>query len=406
MELDALNVSASELNAGKLFARPSGVRWLTLGFSIVALGSLSQGVGLSVQRMVSAAATRPPTVSRRPEGRPRAVSPNTTLTKHARLAFIERSQVWTTTDVPNMNLRSGPGGPGAFKPDQMVICDYVEMRMHGATRKFQCAIRAGDVVKVRYGAHNGEVEGSVLATRLLWALGFIADRVYPARVTCRGCASDPWNHRGPVSGEQVFDPAVIERKPPGYEMAEDDERKAGWAWGELDLVDESLGGASVQQRDALKLLAVFMQHTDTKPQQQRLLCGGVITEAGECDHPFLFLHDVGLTFGRAQFFHSNRPTSVNLDAWVRTPIWRDRDRCIGDLSRSHNGTLANPHIGEAGRSFLANLLVQLTDRQVRDLFEVARVDRRSASHSPASVDDWIAAFNHKRTEIATTRCPA
>jgi hypothetical protein len=197
----------------------------------------------------------------------------------------------------------------------MVVCDYVEMRMHGAKRKFHCAIRAGDVVMVRYGAHNGEVEGSVLATRLLWALGFVADHVYPVRVTCRGCASDPWNHRAPVSGEQVFDPAVIERKPPGYEMWEGDDRKAGWASGELDLFDESLGGASVQQRDALKLLAVFMQHTDTKPQQQRLLCADGLSGVGECDHPFLFLHDVGLTFGRAQFFHSNRPASVNLDGW-------------------------------------------------------------------------------------------
>ena len=391
---------------GKLLAQNSRVRWLTLGFSLVALGNLRSGVGPFIQCTVSGAATRPPTVSRRAEGGPQAVSPNTILTKHARFVFIERAQVWTKTDVSRMNLRIGPGGPGGFQPNEMVVCDYVEMRMHGATRKFHCAIHAGDVVKVRYGAHNGEVEGSVLATRLLWALGFVADSVYPVRVTCRGCASDPWNHRAPVSGEQVCDPAVIERKPPGYEMRESDDRKAGWAWGELDLVDESLGGASVQQRDALKLLAVFMQHTDSKPQQQRLLCAGGLTGAGACDQPFLFLHDVGLTFGRAQFFHSNRPTSVNLDGWSRTSIWRDRDRCIGDLSRSHNGTLANPHISEAGRSFLANLLVQLTDRQLRDLFEVAGVDRRSVSRSPASLDDSIAAFNHKRTEIVTTHCPA
>jgi hypothetical protein len=52
------------------------------------------------------------------------------------------------------------------------------------------------------------------------------------------------------------------------------------------------------------------------------------------------------------------------------------------------------------------LLVQLTDRQLRDLFEVAGVDRRRVSRSPASLDDWIAAFNHKRTEIVTTHCPA
>src|SRR5262249_3092292 len=157
-------------------------------------------------------------------------------------------------------------------------------------------VREGDVVKVRYGPHNGEVQGSVLATRLLWALGFAADRVYPVRVTCRGCSSDPWERRGRVSGEHVFDPAVIEREPLGYERREG-KKKAEWAWWELDLVDESQGGAPVQQRDALKLLAVFMQHTDTKPEQQRLLClPAGFAASGRCDRPFMMLHDVGLTF--------------------------------------------------------------------------------------------------------------
>jgi hypothetical protein len=71
------------------------------------------------------------------------------------------------------------------------------------------------------------------------------------------------------------------------------------------------------------------------------------------------------------------------------------------LSKSNTGTLGNPHISEAGRKFLADLLVQLTDQQVRDLFEVAQVDRR---HAGASVDDWIAAFNQKRNEIVSHHC--
>ena len=314
--------------------------------------------------------------------------------------------MWTKTDVPKMNLRAGPAGPGAFQPNEAVSCDYVERPMHGTSPKFHCAINKDDVVRVRYGAHNGEVEGSVLATRLLWALGFTADRIYPVRITCRGCAPDPWHHRARDSGEQVFDPAVIERKPPGIELQRDD-RKEGWSLKELDLVDQSLGGAPVEQRDALKLLAVFMQHTDSSPHQQRLLCvPGGLTVDGECQQPFMFLHDVGKTFGHANAFNRDGPGSVNFSAWAQTPIWKDPARCIGHLSRSFTGTLGDPHISEAGRSFLANLLIQLTDRQLHDLFDVARVDRRSVSHSPASADEWVAAFNHKRTEIVTTHCRA
>src|SRR5262249_44767624 len=156
----------------------------------------------------------------------------------------------------------------AFQPNQAVTCDYAEVPRHGATRKFHCTLGNGDVVKVRYGAHNGEIQGSVLATRLLWALGFPADRVYPVRVTCRGCSADPWRTGGHRNEVREFDPAVIERKAIGHEMFEEDDKKSGWSWREIDLVDARLGGAPQAQRDGLKLLAVFMQHTDSKSQQQ------------------------------------------------------------------------------------------------------------------------------------------
>ena len=75
------------------------------------------------------------------------------------------------------------------------------------------------------------------------------------------------------------------------------------------------------------------------------------------------------------------------------------------------GTLGDdPQIGEAGRQFLANLLAQMTDQQLRDLFGVARVDRRSrkpnSAEPPASVDEWVAAFKAKRDQIVNTRCPS
>jgi hypothetical protein len=325
-----------------------------------------------------------------------------TVTKEQRLALIRRAQVWRPTDIPNVDLRAGPDGIGAFRPNELVTCDYTPRSLHGSSRKFYCALPDGDVVKVRYGAGNREVQGSLLATRLLWALGFVADRVYPVRVSCRGCSADPWKEKDTHHATHEFDPAVIERKPHGHEVWEGD-RKTGWAWPELDEVDANLGGAPPEQRDALKLLAVFMQHTDTKSKQQRLLCASSGAAAqGTCDQPYMFLHDLGLTFGRANALNGAGTGSVNLEEWAKTPIWKDRDACIGHLSKSNTGTLGNPHISEAGRSFLADLLVQLTDRQVRDLFEVAQVGRR---HGGASVDDWIAAFNQKRNDILTNHCP-
>src|SRR5258707_1178968 len=194
------------------------------------------------------------------------------LSKEARLAFIRRAQVWKPTDIPDKDLRVGPGGVEAFQPNEHVACTYVEVPKHGATRKLNCRPPSGEVVKVRYGAHNAEVQASVVATRLLWALGFKADRVYPVRVTCQGCSSDPWTNRGSHNEVHEFDPALIERKPLGHLMLEENDKTAGWSWSELDLVDPGAGGAPQEQRDALRLLAAFIQHSDSKAEQQRLLC--------------------------------------------------------------------------------------------------------------------------------------
>jgi len=58
--------------------------------------------------------------------------------------------------------------------------------------------------------------------------------------------------------------------------------------------------------------------------------------------------------------------SVNFAEWSTTPIWRDAKACIGHMSQSYTGTLGNPRIREAGRQFLADLLVQLTDHHLTD----------------------------------------
>ena len=330
-------------------------------------------------------------------------------TKEERSDLLKRAQVWAPTDIASMNLGLGPQGPKAFQPGQEVTCDYVyDEDLPGTSRKFNCAITKDDVVKVRYGEENGKVEGEVLATRLLWALGFGADAVYPVKVHCRGCSADPWVNRQPVAGEQFFEIAAIERKFPGEEIKTN--KDGGWSWRELRHVDEQLGGAPRVQIDAMKLLAVFIQHTDNKIINERFVClPGGRTERGTCERPFLYMHDVGLTFGHANLFDANNTGSVSFDEWAKTPMWRaDPKMCVGHMRQSATGMLGDPQISEAGRKFLADLLVQLTDTQLHDLFEGARVDHRSrkpgTEEPAASVDEWVNAFKAKRDEIFNNRC--
>jgi hypothetical protein len=95
--------------------------------------------------------------------------------------------------------------------------------------------------------------------------------------------------------------------------------------------------------------------------------------------------------------------------WSKTPVWKDADRCVGNLPKSATGTLEYPTIGEPGRAFLARLLMQLSDAQLHDLFEAARVtlrprDPQSGRSGFPAVDEWVNAFKQKRTEITSRRC--
>jgi hypothetical protein len=332
-----------------------------------------------------------------------------------RRAYFRRAQVWQATPVGSLDLLAGPPGPDAFRFEEEVTCDFApEVRSSGKTPKFYCTVAPGDTVKVKFGRDNREVYSEVMASRLFWALGFGADRQYPARVTCRGCSADPWRKRELEPGSSpTFHPAVIERDPPGRTIEVRGTHK-GWEWWELQTIDERVGGAPQAHVDALRLLAAFVQHVDNKDEQQRLVClpGGVARNAAgheTCTAPFLFTVDLGSMFGRGSMFGAGK---TEFEAWDSVPMWSDRERCIAKLRRKLlTGTMGNVGVGEAGRAFLAGLLMQLSDRQIRDLFVAARVEEMGerikgddGRERPVTVEDWIGTFLRKRREIADVRC--
>jgi hypothetical protein len=327
-----------------------------------------------------------------------------------RSAAIARARVWERTDIPAMDLMAGPTEGKSFAFDETVTCAWVDRKLSGKTPKFACTMD-GDELKVKMGGNNGEVYAEVAATRLLWALGFGADHMYSVKVVCHGC---PKKLNGVIgeNDDSIFDPAAVERKLSGVSY-----HPEGWSWKELDQVDERAGGATRAERDALKLLAVFIQHSDSKAEQQRLICRGESKEEQQdashktlrCDHPLMYLNDVGVTLGRANRLNNGDIGSMNLTAWSSTPVWKDKAGCVGNLPKSLTGTLDNPVISEGGRQFLADLLTQLSDAQLHDMFAAARVqlrlrDPKDVFSGFATVDEWVGAFKTKRDQIINAHC--
>ena len=193
-------------------------------------------------------------------------------------------------------------------------------------------------------------------------------------VACSGCSSDPWHRPKPEPGIRTFDPAMIERRMKGHQIETHD--RSGWSWSELDLIDANAGGAPMAQRDAPE---AARGPVATHRQQARAAAPDMSRSSLEGWRRVQPTLHVSLRrrpdLWAASMWNFMHTAGLNFEKWANAPVWKDSAACIGNLEKSVRGTFGNPRIGEAGRAFLAMLLSQLTDRQIEDLFTVARVDR-------------------------------
>ena len=342
---------------------------------------------------------------------------------------LERGQVWTSVDIAKMKILTGPRNEVSAPLNSQVECEYIEPKeqLKGKWPKFLCKTPQGHTVRVKYGEQNKEIYAEALASRLFWALGFYVDEVYPVQVKCNKCPENPFKPEEGKRGTFLFKDALIERDFPGVVIEEKEDQ--GWTWKELEKVKAEKGGAPRSHLDALRLLAVFVQHADAKPDNQRIACFPDHTKGpdkdgkGYCTQPVLMVQDLGATFGSGLNVMSI--SRVDLKSWESKDIWntaleaKTREKtgagyCIGNITSSHlagEEGLTDPIITEEGRKFLADLLNQLSDQQIRELFLVGRIDQlddvteEKGANRKVTVDDWAAAFKKKRAEIQDRTCP-
>ena len=325
---------------------------------------------------------------------------------------LRRAQVWARPDTPieRASLRKNPDGPDSLDARKTVSCRFRPGGVSGTTPKFDCELDGGDTVKVKYGRNNPELYTEVIATRLLTVLGFPADRMYVVdRVRCYGCPDDPFAGLQCINeGQSVnacfpqldyatyheFDAAVIERPIKGRRIETSQLR--GWTWEELGKIDAGAGGASRAHVDALRLMAVFLNHWDNKDKNQRLLCLGEKDvpghqfTPGSCRRPLAMIQDLGATFG---------PDKLNLARWAASPLWSDATSCAVSMKTLPEGgsTFPDARISEEGQKFLADRLRRLSREQIRDLFEGANVAEYPKGDS--NVDRWVSAFEKRARAI-------
>jgi len=151
-------------------------------------------------------------------------------------------------------------------------------------------------------------------------------------------------------------------------------------------------------------MAMFLNHWDNKDKNQRLLClgekdpPGRVLDPRPCGQPLAMVQDLGGTFG---------PLKLDLANWASTPIWADSPSCTVSIAcpaLRRFDVSRTGRFSEEGRQFLAGRLGRLSARQVRELFEGARL-QRYPHKDPAAEDvgQLGSAFEDKVRAITEAR---
>jgi hypothetical protein len=308
-----------------------------------------------------------------------------------RNAYIAQASLWAPEESLNtaaIDFKSPPFYPAKYQSEELVTCKYVPMAIaydgqkpSGITPKFKCENPKGKKLKVKYGQDNGEVITEVAASWILTAIGAYADRMYPVRLDCPDCPSDPF----------------VSESDPGSWPGGSKVANSGIGFDEFHLINDRVGA------EALTGLVHFFGNTDNKATNQAIAClqNDVVQDpaggTARCRRPIVYLQDMGISFGGRGLYHNSR---MNYAKWAAEKIWADPARCILQIRATQTSTLTGidasgrdlHQIGEKARRMMVRRLSLLSRAQLADIFTAARAPEREPRHT---AEEWADLFLSK-----------
>jgi hypothetical protein len=368
-------------------------------------------------------------------------------TEQERVTYMKKAQVWFAPSWIDSQYRFSNsldlvGGPDLKKSESQLRNDSIECKYKvdpdpgtGWTRKFKCDMETSDAsnptieLKVKYRESNAEIYSELLSTRLFWALGFGADRMYFVKeVNCLGCSDYQFKKRKidvtTLETPRTFTPTAIERKFKGTtidkptvkripapgpshgipNMQEVPDVTTGWSFHELlnELsYDPAVRQDQITKRSALALLSAFINHVDNKAVNQRLVCLSGATDDGKCQgDTAMIVQDLGATFGAGFSLREFDLARVDIVKWGKTQIWSKPEVCEAGVTGWIGQSFKHVIINESGREFLVKLLKGFTEgadgrARVEQLFKSAHTEY----HSSATPGEWADLFMKKLHDL-------
>ena len=275
-------------------------------------------------------------------------------------AAAESGVLWRNVNIRSQDLFYGPAGKAAA-PNLSRIT-FIREEKGGYSTKYRISDGSNRVWVAKIGK---EAQSETAAVRLLSALGYQTEIVYLVpRIT--------------IPGKGTFSNVRLEARPESVDRGKE------WKWSRNPFV-------GTQQLQGLKLMMAIFNNWDMKNANNVILKSD--------NDRFYVVSDLGATFGKMGISSfpllrwigrtRNEPEDYyRSDEFVKKVDGKGRVKVA--FNGKNNGELKNISVGHA--RWLAELLTQLSDRQIRDAF-------RSANYTPAEIDLLTRAFRSRVQQL-------
>lgn len=271
--------------------------------------------------------------------------------------------LWEAGNISGRDLYLGPGGE-AMKPDISKIT-FIKEETQGHNKKFRIKDAAGREWVAKFGR---EAQPETAAVRILYGLGYKAEINYLVPSLT-------------IPGKGTFENVRLEARPANVERLDE------WKWRENPFV-------GTNELQGLKIMMVFLTNWDLLDLQNKVLR---VNNNGRIEHHYV-ISDLGATFGKVG--NNNLPFFFRIGRKTNSPeTWNEagfvsgvKDGKIDFDFKGKGRDLMNDITISQGR-WLADLLLQLSDQQIRDAFRAANYSQQDIDFLHGGFKDRVAVLD-------------
>jgi len=254
---------------------------------------------------------------------------------------LSNAVLWEPVNIAERDLYLGPGGE-EMKPDLSKVV-FVEEEKQGHNKKYRIKDAKGQVWIAKFGS---EAQPETAAVRILYGIGYKTEINYLVPSLT-------------IPGKGTFDNVRLEARP------ENAKRLDEWKWKENPFV-------GTNELQGLKIMMVFFTNWDLLDLQNKVVR---VSDNGEVENQYI-ISDLGATFGKLG--NNNLPFFFRLGRKTNEPdTWNEAGFVSGvkegkiDFDFKGKGRGLMDDITIAQGRWLADLLLQLSDKQIEDAFRAA-----------------------------------